>query len=81
MTEYYLITKEELLKIGATDATAKEIMAVTIDVIARPYVERSTFSILTDGVKRGGSALANAVDKASKKEPAVKGYDHERKRT
>jgi hypothetical protein len=53
MEKYYLITKEELLKIGASDATAMEIMEVQANVLTRPYTEPSALSVIARASVKG----------------------------
>jgi hypothetical protein len=60
MTDYYLITKDELLK-AATDngSIPKEKALTVVEVLTRPYKERTGIQVLGRGVS---SVAGGAVD-------------------
>jgi hypothetical protein len=61
MPEFYLITKNEIIKLfnSSKDLNAKT--QVMIDVMARPYIERTAAQVIGDGLIEVGEALGRGI--------------------
>ena len=62
MTEYFLITKDELVKAMPERATPEQ-MKVLMDVLTRPYKEKSGLQVIGGGLASAGKGAVNVAGK------------------